>query len=290
MQVRREDDPHVYAQQVLPLLLRAPARHNLMLGIVDVLRRRPDVYPRFHLWAVTDEGSLVGAALQTPPHNLLFAEPATDDVAGALVDALDAAGERPPGIVAAVPEADAFAEAWAARFGGVAEISTRQGIYELTAVRDPGLAPGAPRRATVDDLNLLADWHEAFISEAVPNAVGDAATRRRRIEGVIEDGGYWLWDHDGPVSMTGVNPAPPQGARVGPVYTPPSARGRGYATALVGHVSADALAAGKAGCYLHTDLANPTSNAIYQRIGYDWVCEAVDLRFVDQSQLGGVGA
>jgi len=34
----------------------------------------------------------------------------------------------------------------------------------------------------------------------------------------------------------------------------------------------------------------PTSNAIYQRIGYGWVCEAVDLRFVDQSQSGGTGA
>jgi predicted GNAT family acetyltransferase len=147
-----------------------------------------------------------------------------------------------------------------------------------------------PRRATRDDLDLLADWHEAFIAEAVPHFVGDASMRRRRMEGVIDDGGYWLWDEDGPVSMTGITPAPPQGARVGPVYTPPIARGRGYATALVAHVSASALAAGTPACYLHTDLANPTSNAIYQRIGYDWVCEAVDLRFVDQSQLGGVGA
>jgi GNAT superfamily N-acetyltransferase len=290
MDVQREEDPRAFADRALPLVLRSPARHNLLLGILDVLVRRPEVYPAFHLWVATDEGSVVGAALQTPPHNLVFAEPAVDGVAPALVDALETMGVHPPGVVAALPEADAFAAAWVTRFGGTVEVGTRQGIYELTAVRDPGSAPGAARLATRDDLDLLADWHDAFLAEAVPHQVGDAAMRRRRMEAVIDEGGYWLWDHDGPVSMTGITPAPPDGARVGPVYTPPGARRRGYATALVARVSADALVAGTAACYLHTDLANPTSNAIYQGIGYDWVCEAVDLRFVGQSQLGGVGA
>jgi uncharacterized protein len=74
------------------------------------------------------------------------------------------------------------------------------------------------------------------------------------------------------------------------VYTPTADRRRGYATALVARVSAEQLASGRTACYLHTDLANPTSNAIYARIGYEWVCEAVDLRFVGQSQSGGTGA
>ncbi len=79
--------------------------------------------------------------------------------------------------------------------------------------------------------------------------------------------------------MTGASAAPPTGARIGPVYTPPSRRGHGFATALVAHASAHALAHGVDRCWLHTDLANPTSNAIYQRIGYEWVCEATELRF-----------
>jgi len=96
---------------------------------------------------------------------------------------------------------------------------------------------------------------------------------------VVADGGFWLWESAAVVSMTGASPAPPDGARIGPVYTPPALRGHGYATALVAHASAHALTHGRTRCYLHTDLANPTSNAIYQRIGYEWVCEATEIRF-----------
>jgi predicted GNAT family acetyltransferase len=97
---------------------------------------------------------------------------------------------------------------------------------------------------------------------------------------MVGEGSFRLWESDGAVvSMTGTHEAPPIGARIGPVYTPPELRGHGYATALVAAASQEQLDAGRPACYLHTDLANPTSNAIYQRIGYDWVCEAVDLRF-----------
>jgi len=290
MEVRAHDDPGEYAAAVAPLLSRAPARHNLMLGILDLLERRPEVYPTFHLWSVTDGSTLVGAALQTPPHHLVVAQAGGPGALEALAEAIAGAGMRPPGIVAALPEAEDFAAAWTARLGETTEVDTRQGVYELKTVRDRGDARGSPRLGTGDDLELLGGWLEDFIAEAVPHSVSDQAMRRRRMRAALEEGGYWLWtDADRPVSMTGVSPAPPGGARIGPVYTPPADRRHGYATALVAHVSADELAHGRTACYLHTDLANPTSNAIYTRIGYDWVCEAVELRFVGQSQLGGTG-
>jgi predicted GNAT family acetyltransferase len=221
----------------------------------------------------------------------VVAEPGHPRAVEALAEAIAAAEERPPGVVAALPEADIFAAAWTARVGETMKVDTRQGVYELKTVRDRGDAQGSARLATPDDLDLLSGWHEDFVAEAVPHVVGDPEMRRRRMQGAIEDGGYWLWiDDERPVSMTGVSPAPPKGARIEPVYTPPGDRRHGYATGLVAHVSAQELARGRTACYLHTDLANPTSNAIYMRIGYDWVCEAVDLRFVDQSQLGGTGA
>jgi predicted GNAT family acetyltransferase len=230
---------------------------------------------------VTNGSTLVGVALQTPPHHIVIAEPARPGAVEALVEALGGGGAHLPGVVAALPEAQVFADAWVARFGGTVEVGTRQGVYALETVRERGDATGSPRLATPGDLDLLAGWHEDFVAEAVPHAVGDPAMRRRRMLGAIEDGGYWFWiDGDRPVSMTGVSPAPPGGARIGPVYTPPADRRHGYATALVAHASADELAHGRTACYLYTDLANPTSNAVYMRIGYDWVCEAVDLRFV----------
>ena len=57
--------------------------------------------------------------------------------------------------------------------------------------------------------------------------------------------------------------------RVGPVYTPPGLRGNGYAGAVTCEVSQAARDAGAGQVLLFTDLANPTSNALYQRLGYE---------------------
>ena len=277
MEVERVDGVADYLELVRPLLSRATARHNLILGILDVLRRRPETYPGFHLWAVRDRDGVVGAAIQTPPYNLALARPTDETALPPLAGAIHRAGVRLPGVVGGVPEAEAFAEAWIDLAGGTTQTITRQGIYELTAVRDDGHAEGAPRIATEADIGLIAEWHDAFIAEAVPEFTGDRASRARRVRSTIEEGGYWLWEAGArPVAMTGSSPAPPEGIRVGPVYTPPEERGHGYATALVAHVSRAALEGGRRACYLHTDL----SNAMYQRIGYDRVCDAIDLRFV----------
>ena len=251
-----------------------------MLGLLDVLARRPDSYQGYHLWAVRDDGRVLGAAMQTPPYGLALAEPVDDASLAPLAAAIVDAGVRLPGVVGGVAEANTFADAWVALVGGAAETVTRQGIYELTAVRDRGHADGAARVATAGDLDLIADWNDAFMAEAVPEFRGDRDSLARRIRSRVEEGDYWLWETDGrPVAMTGASPAPPDGVRVGPVYTVPDARGHGYGTALVAHVSGAALERGSRACYLHTDLANATSNAMYQRIGYRRVCDAVDLRF-----------
>ena len=279
MDARGVEEPVAYAETVLPFLLRAPARHNLFLGILDTLQRHPTTYPVFHLWVVEDDGEVVGAALQTPPHNIALAQPGAPGAVDALVAAIGGAGIRPPGVVGGVEEAQAFADAWCARLGGDHRAINRQGVYELTAVRDAGAAEGAARLATEEDLPLMLAWQADFIQEAIPDHVGDDDAMRRRLTGLVANRGFWLWESGDVVSMTGASAAPPTGVRIGPVYTPPSRRGHGFATALVAHASAHALAHGIARCWLHTDLANPTSNAIYQRIGYEWVCEATELRF-----------
>jgi GNAT superfamily N-acetyltransferase len=281
MQVERVEGVADYTDLVQPVLSRATARHNLILGLLDVLRRRPDTYPGFHLWAVRDGDRVVGAAIQTPPYDLALARPIDEASLRPLATAIHGAGVRLPGVVGGLPEAETFAGAWIGLAGGTTETITRQGIYELTTVRDDGHAEGGPRLATEADLELLAGWHDAFIAEAVPRFTGDLASRARRVRSKIEEGGYWIWEVDGrPVAMTGTSPAPPDGIRVGPVYTLPDERGHGYATALVARVSRTALERGRRACYLHTDLSNTTSNAMYQRIGYERVCDAIDLLFV----------
>ncbi len=80
----------------------------------------------------------------------------------------------------------------------------------------------------------------------------------------------------------------PNGVRIGAVYTPPKYRGRGYATACVAALSQRMLDTGLAFCFLYTDLSNPTSNNIYQRLGYHPVRDVVDYHF-DESSEGAYG-
>jgi len=120
----------------------------------------------------------------------------------------------------------------------------------------------------------MVDWLRAFADEALHEAphVEDIELTYRRKE--ADPHGAWLvWDDGGLVSIAGYGNPTPSGIRVGPVYTPPEHRGRGYATSLVAGLTAERLAAGLTFCFLFTDLSNPTSNAIYARIGYEPVAD-----------------
>jgi hypothetical protein len=155
-------------------------------------------------------------------------------------------------------------------------------IYRLTHVTPPRRAAnGRARRATSDDRDLLTALVVAFHEEALPIEGGDRA--RRAIADWDPETGrqFWIWeDDDGrPVSLVGAGSPTPRGIRIGPVYTPPEHRGRGYASTLTAFVSQRALDAGRQFCFLYTDLANPTSNRIYQAIGYEPVIDALMVRF-----------
>jgi hypothetical protein len=149
----------------------------------------------------------------------------------------------------------------------------------LTAVRPPRPVAGRSRIAAFEDRDLLLAWVEAFKQEALGAA--DPAD-------VVADVDRWiarrgkavhLWEDGEIVSLCGVGGPTPNGIRIGPVYTPPGLRGRGYASALVAAVSQAELDAGRTFVFLFTDLANPTSNHIYQEIGYEPVRDFDDWRF-----------
>jgi predicted GNAT family acetyltransferase len=92
-------------------------------------------------------------------------------------------------------------------------------------------------------------------------------------------GGFTIWEDGGPVSLAGWGGRTPNSVRIGPVYTPPEQRRRGYGSAVTAAVTAEQLAVGRTFCFLYTDLANPTSNKIYTEIGYELVCDSIDYAF-----------
>jgi len=156
----------------------------------------------------------------------------------------------------------------------------QQGLYELVRVVTPSpLARGALRLARADQTDLVASWMAGFGDDARLPAHEQKALQKSAATR-IAGGGLFIWEDDGvAVSMTSLQGATRNGVRVSFVYTPPALRGRGYASACVAAVSEHALASGRRFCTLYTDLANPTSNGIYQRIGYRRIGEAMMIAF-----------
>jgi uncharacterized protein len=163
----------------------------------------------------------------------------------------------------------------------------RQGIYALEQVQPPSGVPGSARVATAGDRELALRWWIAFGEEVLH----EGGPGRDRAEVTLDHrlsspaAGICLWEDAGePVSIAGWGGPTPNGIRIGPVYTPPQLRGHGYATALSAELSQRLLdgrlfEGGRRFCFLYTDLANPTSNAIYERIGYRRVAESAEIVF-----------
>ena len=278
MKVDRIDDPRAFLEEAGPLLAEDEARHNLIFGLAGTLRDRPQVYPDFRLWLVRDGDELVGAALRTPPFNLVLARPRDDAALNALAEAI---GEELPGVVGALPEVDRFAHAWSESKGVEARTHRAQGVFALEDVEPVANAPGTMRDATDDDLPLLVDWYLAFTAEALGEQA-DASQLEEMVHHRLaaDNAGLVLWEDGETVSLAGFGGQTPNGIRIGPVYTPPEHRNRGYATALTAELSQRLLDSGRRFCFLYTDLANPTANRIYERIGYHRTCESAEIRFV----------
>jgi len=249
-------------------LVEREAEHNLIFGVSASLRETPDAYsgPPY-LAVVRAADRVVAAAIQTPPFRLILSE--VDDTAAFRLLAADVRDRDLPGVIGPVEPARAFVEAWTEFGGPAATLQMSERSYRLTEVRPPRPVDGRVRVATTADRELVRDWVEGFMHEAFGEAEPDevAASTDRWL--ARRGRTLYLWDDDGAVSMTGVGGATPNGIRIGPVYTPPAVRGRGYASALVAAVSQAELDAGRRFCFLFTDLANPTSNHIYQAIGYE---------------------
>jgi hypothetical protein len=282
MEVLRPGDAVEFLRLAGALLERDEARSQLPLGIAGNLMARPDAFEVVRFWVVRDGDEPVAAAVRTDSFNLVLGDPSSETALDPLLDAVAADDPEVPGIVGNVPFVEPAAERLAGASGRTAERILSQGVYGLTAVREVERAPGEPRPAGPRDRALLLDWLRAFVTEAVPDSDETFRRMERTLESRfgIESAGFWLWlDGGRPVSLAGFSGPTPTGIRIGPVYTPPGHRRRGYATTLVADLSAWLLERGHRACFLYTDLANPTSNKIYVEIGYQRVCDAMEFVF-----------
>ncbi|KOV66422.1 GNAT family N-acetyltransferase [Streptomyces sp. MMG1121] len=283
-----------------------PALHTVPLTVTDALRRRGLHFlgpenPVFGILYGEDDdsgdgdgdgvgggggggvgggraGSVRALLLHTPPfpvHVTALTAPEAD----ALAARFAGVGHPVPGLCGPRGTAEAFAAAWQRRTGTAGTVAQHQRLYRLGELTSPEPAPeGRARLADGGDREVLARWYGEF-HEAVGTRQGqdpaEWAEARLAHDGVT----FWETVDGTPVSMAGTTPEIAGQVRIAPVYTPAELRGRGYAGAATAEASRAAREAGAAEILLFTDLANPTSNGLYQRIGYRPVADFAVWRF-----------
>ena len=263
-------------------LMAEEAKNNLILGIalrVQAGRQFGDEAPFFV--TLNERDKLVAAAIRTPPYNLIVqCDEDRPDALEALADHLLDEGRSLPGAHGVKNIVAAFAELWSEKAGVRAEIEMQQRVYELRTVVPPTGVSGTVRWAEEADVEFLADWFLGFCREAVPH--DPPPKPEENVRRFIESGKLAIWEDGKPVSMAGSSRGTSNGATVSAVYTPPEHRGHGYASACVAALSQAMLDEGNAFCTLFADLSNPTSNKIYQNVGFRPVADFTAYAFVDQ--------
>ncbi len=131
-------------------------------------------------------------------------------------------------------EVEAFLQIWQMLTGESYRQVMSMRIHQLTQVEPVATAEGHLRLATEADRPLLLDWFKAFSAE-----VGEivSETPERMVDSGLKRQSIHLWEDGVPVSWASGSRSLPVAARIGPVYTPPEYRRKGYATACVAALS-----------------------------------------------------
>ncbi len=248
--------------------LAAHAERNVIATVLVSLKDGVSFGSAAPLFAyvLDDGGEVVAAAMRTPPWPLLAIGFTGREQAGELMRAWLAQDSGVLGVNAETHTARAIAAAWAELTGGGTYRQMHEAMHALTAVNPPPRpGPGTLRLASQDERELLIRWERAFSVEA---GVGIPGQERRAVDRRLAAEAQFVWHHNGPVSTVAVSPTIAGTARIGPVYTPPEHRCRGYATSAVAAICNQILSSGAHRCMLFTDLTNPTSNKIYASIGF----------------------
>ncbi len=266
-----------------PVLKGQEAANNLMLGLATRLAKaeEPADLPAV-MMTVSNGQKLESAIVMTPPRGVVLyaSADAPEEAINALVEALIVGGYPVPECNGPSAVSSLFAKIWAKRTGQEAETKTALRAYELRRVCRPDGVPGSPRQPKVNELELVARWMYDFY-RAVGEDHGPGADQvKKSVERVIAAQQALLWEYQGqPASMAlAVRPVR-GGIAISSVYTPPENRGHGFASACVAELSQRQLDNGKEFCCLYADLDNPTSNSIYQKIGYTPAGDSIHYRF-----------
>jgi len=265
------EEPGVVLKTAGEFLASQPVLHNLILSLLYARIAHPEPG---RYWLATEQEKVVGVVFQSPLNFAATLSPMDVRVVEAMVGAIAEAGISLPGVNGDATTAANFAGYWSEQRKSV--VTPFQGI-RLFEWLEPGETKeigGRLRRALPDDRDLMIEWTRGFSVEVGEPVDGTEV----RVDRQLAERELWLWD-DGEAKSMAVARKPAEGVvRISGVYTPANKRNHGYAAACV-HALSQHMCDSGLRCVLYTDLANPTSNAIYRRIGYRAVAEGLRYRF-----------
>lgn len=265
------EDPTFVLNVAGAFLASQPVSHNLVLSLLDARTTYPEPG---RYWLATENQRVVGVLLQSPLTYGATLTPMNRREVEAMVSAIADAGISLPGISGDATTAANFAGHWSERRKSSATPFQGSRLYEWLEPGETTNNKGKLRLALPGDRSLMMEWFCAFSNE-----IGEVSTDTElRVDRWIAAAELWLWDDGEPTSMAVSRKPAENVVRISGVYTPTEKRKRGYAASCVHALSKHLRHAGFR-CILYTDLANPTSNSIYRRIGYRAVAEGLRYRF-----------
>lgn len=277
--IERLDDPRSMPACALPFLARDEANHTIVLNALATALRRPpgmadapNPAAQLRLLLLCEDDAVIAVAA----HQMEMVFLACADAAQAR--RLGRELREGPALHGVVGEAKA-ARACAEAIGGRFHLQVPLRLHVLAGEPQAGRAPGRMRLAQDHDRAMLTAWQQAFEAEAgmVRAPVPAAEVVARRME--LGQAYVWCDADDTVVCHAGATHIPPTGARIAPVYTPPAARGRGYAQALVAQVCRRLAEQGAQHQCLFTDARNPASNTVYARVGFRAIADHAHFEF-----------
>jgi len=282
MKVEFFSNPVDFLKVVKPVLVRAETRNSLVYGLAQTLAKDSTSYKDFELWVIRNEGGeLLAAALMTPPYPLvIWSDPLNDQAIGELAARLIEAGVKVPAVNGPESEAESFARFWTLKTGQKLRDGMRMRAYELVEVIEPPQPAGEMRQAKGTDAEVILTLLTAMQKEAMANDASRLTLEK--VGRAIESGVVYVWEVDHrAVTVAMKSRGTETSQSISGVYTLPEERGKGYASAIVAGLAQMILDDGKRMATLFTDLSNPTSNSIYQKVGFKTVCDYQQYDFVE---------
>jgi RimJ/RimL family protein N-acetyltransferase len=286
MQFKLYTDVHAFYKDTYDVLMRHEAQNLIPLGNLIMGHAGKDTTDwrdpvNWLMATISDDKGIQLTAIMTPPHNITLYATDNNINPEAITCLIEGLGDREiPGILTEKTLAEYFAKAYSLRKGLTFTTIMSQRIYELTEVNPDIPKVGTVRLLEEKDMHFFPYWAEAFYAAANygQTEMSIPQTAEPYLYRLASRKLYILEDNGIPVSMAGFTREMQTAIGVAFVYTPPYERGKGYATSIVAQISQLALDKRYTKCVLYTDLANPTSNSIYQKIGYRPVCDSLQLK------------